>query len=83
MTRNIGKTVIKLAILSLVIGLFLTFFNITPEGLLRSFGSTVQQIFDIMASVLEWSIGYILVGAVVVVPIWLILFLMRVAKDKP
>jgi len=82
MDRNIGKTVIKMAVLSLVIGLFLTFFDITPAGLLRSFGSTIQQIFDIVASFIEWSIGYILVGAVVVVPIWLFLYLMRVAREK-
>lgn len=81
-SNSIVSTIVKLLIASLIIGMLLTFFDITPERLLASFGETVQRIFQIVVSFGEWSIRYILVGAVVVVPIWLIMLLLRVARRK-
>jgi hypothetical protein len=78
-------TIIKLAVASLIVGLFLGFFNIDPRELLAEFGDTVQKIFSIVASVVEWGVKYVLLGAVVVVPIWLIFFLigrMRGRKSR-
>ncbi len=80
--NGIVSTVVKLLIASLLIGMTLTFFDITPERLLASFGETVQRIFQIVVSFAEWAIRYVLVGAVVVVPIWLVLVLLRVLRRK-
>ena len=82
MDRGMGRTIVKLLIVSLILGLVLSFFDISPQGLLRSLGATVEDIAAILASLLEWSIGYILIGAVVVVPIWLILRALRIARNK-
>jgi hypothetical protein len=40
------------------------------------------RIFGTFTSFIDWAIGYILVGAVIVVPIWLIVFLVDRAKGK-
>jgi len=75
MPPKVKDTIIKLAIASLFVGLFLGFFDIDPRELLAEFGDTVQKIFSVVASIVEWGVKYVLLGAVVVVPIWLIFFL--------
>ena len=82
MPANIKDTLIKILVFSFVIGVLLSFFEINPKELLANFGDTVQDIFAIVARVIEWAVKYILLGAVVVVPIWFIFFLIGKAKKK-
>jgi Na+/H+-dicarboxylate symporter len=74
MPANIRDTIIKIVLFSFVVGLLLSFFDINPAQLLRNFGATAEKIFKIVADVIEWGVKYVLLGAVVVVPIWLIFF---------
>ena len=82
MPPDVKETVVKLAVASLIVGLFLGFFDIDPRELLADFGETVQQIFSVVASVVEWMVKYLLLGAVVVVPVWLIFFLIGRVKRR-
>ncbi len=82
MPPQVRETAVKLAVASLIVGLFLGFFDINPRELLADFGETVQQIFSVVASVVEWMVKYLLLGAVVVVPIWLIFFLIGRVKRR-
>ena len=76
------KTTLKLAIASLVVGLALSFFDITPEALLHSFGRTIVDIYNAVLSFLTWAVKYVLIGAVVVIPIWAAGILWRLATRK-
>ncbi|NQV46185.1 MAG: hypothetical protein HQ504_00235 [Rhodospirillaceae bacterium] len=80
--KKFGSTLVKIAIGSLLLGLLLSFFNISPRNLLKGLGDTALQIFDVIASVLAWAVEYILIGAIVIVPIWLILVLWRKFREK-
>jgi len=82
MPKDIKDTVIKIVLFSFVIGLVISFFDINPKELLANFGDTVQSIFGIVARVIEWGVKYVLLGAVVVVPVWLVFFLLGKLKTK-
>jgi len=82
MPADIKDTLIKILVFSFVIGVLLSFFEINPKELLANFGDTVQEIFSIVARIIEWAVKYILLGAVVVIPIWFIFFLLGKAKKK-
>ena len=82
MPSRIGPTIVKLVVVSLVVGMLISFFEIDPRNLLAGLGETARELFEIAAKALEWSIQYILIGAVVVVPIWALLALARVARRK-
>ena len=82
MPRHIRETLIKVLLASFVIGVLLAFFNIDPTELLENFGETIQSIFEIVARVIEWAVKYVLLGAVLVVPIWLILFFIGKARGR-
>jgi len=82
MPAHIKNTLIKVLLFSFVIGVLISFFEITPQALLENFGETVQSIFELVAGAVEWAVQYILIGAVVVVPIWLIFFVFSKARGK-
>lgn len=80
--RNFRVPVLKLIVISLIVGLLLSLFNMRPEELLTRFGDTVRAIFSIVVGWVETAVPYILLGAVVVIPIWLALVLWRYVRGK-
>lgn len=82
MQNNVVSTIVKLAVISLLVGFALAFFGIDPKNLITSLGSTVVDIYEVILSFLQWAVKYILLGAVVVLPIWFVFFLIRLAKKK-
>lgn len=65
-------TVWKLVVASLVVGLLLSFFEIDPAELIRNVPETIGKILNAIWSVLKWGLKYIILGAIIVVPIWLL-----------
>ncbi|MBT3659620.1 MAG: hypothetical protein HOB37_16205 [Rhodospirillaceae bacterium] len=82
MPSNVRDTIVKLVLISFVVGLLISFFEINPAELLANFGETAQKIFSLVARFIEWSVKYVLLGAVIVMPIWLIFFLIGKARGK-
>ena len=82
MPKGAIGTAVKILIASLLVGLVMHWFGITPRSLIHNFGDSVVRIFGTFTSIINWAIDYVLVGAVIVVPIWLIVFLVDRAKGK-
>lgn len=82
MQKSTVSRIVKLAVLSLLVGFALAFFDVDPRNLLTSLGSTVVEIYELVLQFLRWGVKYVLLGAVVVVPIWLIFYLIDWAKKK-
>ncbi len=81
-SNTVVSTIIKVLIVSLLVGFALTLFDITPQQLLANVGGTVQSIFQVGVSMVEWAVPYILLGAVIVVPIWVVVKLWAVVKNR-
>ena len=64
--------IIRILVLSLIVGLVISFFNINPMGILNDTWDTILAVGGLFSGMLDWALPYILVGAVVVVPIALI-----------
>jgi hypothetical protein len=74
-------TLLKLAIASVVVGLLLAFFGIRPMDLWTDFMDTMGHIWQMGFGAIDWSIRYFLLGAVVVIPIWLAIRLWDVLME--
>lgn len=72
MPSNIVGTIVKIAVLSLIVGLILSALDISPARVLEGLGVTARDAIDSGASLVAWALEYVIVGAVIVVPIWLI-----------
>jgi hypothetical protein len=82
MPKGIGSTIVKLLIASLVVGLLMRWFDVTPRSLITHFGETIVRAFDRMAQFAGWAVDYVLLGAVIVVPIWAVWFVFNRLKGK-
>jgi hypothetical protein len=82
MAKGLGSTIVKLLVASMLVGLVMRWFDITPRSLIANFGDTVVRMFERLASFAGWALDYILVGAIIVVPIWFIVFLLDRVKGK-
>lgn len=75
MPKNVIGTIIKIVVASLVLGFIVKFLEIKPTDLWQNFGETLRRAFDWAGDFVAGSVEYILIGAVIVVPIWAIIFL--------
>ncbi len=82
MQKSALSKIVKLAIVSLLVGFALVFFGIEPADLVKGLGSTVVKIYELVLGFLRDAMKYVLIGAVVVVPIWLVFYLIGLAKRK-
>lgn len=80
MNRTIIGTVLKLAVLSLIAGLVMAQFGFKPGEVFVNAGAIARDVADRAVDALRWAWGYLLAGAVVVVPVWLVVHLWRRAK---
>ena len=64
--------VLRLGLLSLIVGIVLSALGINPANIFSSLNILARRVYDMGFSAVEWLVQYILVGAMVVVPIWLV-----------
>ena len=74
-------TAVKLVLLSLMIGIGLSFFGVSPEALWRGVGEMARLSARAGLRFLDWGMSwgmqYILIGAAVVLPVYVVRLLYR------
>ncbi len=75
-----GFSVARIALLCLVVGLVISALGLTPENMLGLLGNTVIRLFNVAVDLVQWAVPYLLVGAIVVIPIWLVLVVVRYVR---
>jgi hypothetical protein len=74
---SVGGTIIRLVLLSVVVGVILSTLGITPNNIVERFQLLVRRIADLGFDAFHWAFTYFLLGAIVVIPIWIIIRLTR------
>jgi hypothetical protein len=77
----IGRA-IGLLVLCLLVGLLLTHLGIAARGILTDTWRTISSVGRLVGDATMWALPYMLLGAVVVVPILLIGFVLKRAGWK-
>ena len=76
------SVIFRLALLSILIGVVLQALGLDPWNIIDSLRRLVLYVWDMGFDALRWLWRYLLLGAVVVVPIWLVVRLLRVAGGR-
>jgi hypothetical protein len=71
------QTLVKVAVASLIVGTILSHFGITADALLRETGVTPDRVYDYGRRAWDWAAPNVILGAIVIVPIWFLIFLFR------
>ena len=73
--------VIKLALASLLAGWLLGLLGITPDAILSAASLSQQDVADFVARASAWTAPRITLGALIIIPIWLLTYLFLPARE--
>ncbi|HLK81734.1 MAG TPA: DUF6460 domain-containing protein [Xanthobacteraceae bacterium] len=73
---------VRLVLLSIVVGVILQAAGLDPWNILHSVEKLVRHVWDMGFDAVRWLWRYFLLGAVLVVPIWLLVRLTRGVTGK-
>ncbi len=71
------RTLAKVVVASLVVGTILAHFGISADQLMREFGLSADRVEDFARKGFAWAWPNVLLGALVIVPVWFIVYLFR------
>jgi hypothetical protein len=72
------SVLVRLILLSILVGVILSAIGLDPFDIWRSLQRLVQSIWNMGWDAIDWAWRYFLLGAVIVVPIWIVV---RLAKQ--
>ena len=71
------RTLVKVAVASLIVGTILAHFGITSDKVIAEFGLSADRVTEIGRRALEWALPNVLLGSLVIIPIWFLVYLFR------
>ena len=74
---------LRLALLSVLVGVILAVIGLDPLNIVRSIERLILTVWDMGFEAIERLWRYFLLGAVIVVPVWLVVRLARTSAGKP
>ena len=77
MLNPILRSLVKVAVASLVVGTILAHFGITADQLMREFGLSAERIENYARRGFSWAWPNVLLGAMAIAPIWFLAYLFR------
>jgi hypothetical protein len=69
--------VFKIAVVSLITGAALSAFDLSAADILERLGLTPETALDLARQGLEWALPNVVLGSIIIVPIWLVVYLLR------
>jgi H+/Cl- antiporter ClcA len=77
MLARLFSTLVKVAVASLIVGTVLAHFGITADQVLKDLGVTPERLLELARQAFAWALPNLLLGALIIVPVWLLVFLFR------
>ncbi|HEY2231031.1 MAG TPA: hypothetical protein VGI22_25510 [Xanthobacteraceae bacterium] len=68
MLHGFLRTLVKVAVASLIVGTILAHFGITTEQVIKEFGLSQDRIMELARQGVTWALPNLLLGALVIVP---------------
>jgi hypothetical protein len=75
-----GRTLVQLTVMSFVLGVILSALGLSPFDIVDSVRRLALRIYNMGFDAVAWGFRYFLLGAVIVVPVWLAMRLFRLGR---
>lgn len=73
---------LRLAVISLIVGVVLSALGINANNLFYSLNVIARRIYDLGFGSIEWILQYMIVGAMVVVPVWIVAWILGAFRTR-
>lgn len=77
MFESLLRTLVKVAIASLIVGAIMAHFGITVDMLMKDAGLSPEQLEEMARKGIAWALPNMLLGAIIIIPLWFIAFILR------
>lgn len=77
MLNRLTRTVVKVLVASLIVGTMLAHFGIKIDQIIKMTGLSPERLQDMARDGIAWALPNVLLGALVIVPVWFVVFLFR------
>ncbi len=77
MFYNTLSTLVKFFLGAVLVGALLNEFDISADEVLTDVGFTPEHIMALMREGVDWALPHFILGALVLVPIWIVIFLLK------
>jgi hypothetical protein len=77
MFGHLTRSVVKVLLASLIVGTILAHFGITANELMRAAGFSTDHIENIARRGVAWALPNVLLGSMVIIPVWFLAYLFR------
>jgi acetyl-CoA acetyltransferase len=77
MLHPLVRTLVKIAVASLIVGSVLAHFGITAEMLMKEMGLSFERIEELARRGLAWAAPNLLLGSMIILPVWFVIYLFR------
>jgi hypothetical protein len=71
------RTLVKIAVASLIVGAILAHFGVTTDQLIKTVGLSQDQVMELAQRGITWALPNLLLGSLVIVPVWFLFYLFR------
>ena len=71
---------VRLILLSILVGVVLSAIGLDPRNIFYSLEQLIRGVWDMGWDAVRWLWGYFLLGAIIVIPIWLIVRLFKTGR---
>lgn len=75
--------VVRLVLISIVVGLVLDTLGVNLRNFTDRINQILRALYDLGLPALDWALQYLLLGAIVVVPIWAIARAIALVRREP
>lgn len=86
MTKVFGGSplavLVRLALVSILVGVVLAALGLDPFDIVRSVERLIRSIWNMGFDAVRWLWRYFLLGAVIVIPIWILMRLVNAPRGK-
>ena len=79
---SVASTLIRLVLLSVVVGVVFAALGITPVNLIERLELLIRNVMNMGVDAFYWAFKYFVLGAVIVFPIWFLVRLFRKRDTK-
>lgn len=80
MLFNALSITFKFSLVAIAIGAALSVFDITAAKVLTDMGLAPEKLPALLGKALQWAVPNLILGAMVIVPVWLVIYLLKPPK---
>jgi Na+/H+ antiporter NhaD/arsenite permease-like protein len=82
MFQDFLRTLVKVTVASLIVGTVMAHFGVTPDQLMRQAGLSQERVMELAERGIAWALPNLLLGSLVIVPVWFLIFLFRPPRPR-